>query len=83
MPTLLSYVLRWVAATTVSVVVLLEVPGAALIGWAWLGQAPRAASYPGLALLLLGVALVIISGRSTRRARIEPEPEAGVIAHEI
>jgi drug/metabolite transporter (DMT)-like permease len=35
------------------------VPGAALIGWLWLGQVPRPASWPGLVLLLVGVAVVV------------------------
>lgn len=64
-----SYALRRVAATTVSVMYLLEVPGAALIGWLWLGQLPPAASWPGLALLVAGVAVVI-------RARGRPAPPA-------
>lgn len=54
-----SYALRRVPATTVSVLYLLEVPGAALIGWLWLGQLPRVGSVPGLVLLLAGVALVV------------------------
>ncbi|WP_341718893.1 DMT family transporter [Micromonospora sp. FIMYZ51] len=64
-----SYALRRVSATTVSVLILLEVPGAALIGWAWLGQLPAPATLPGLALLLAGVALVVLSSaRTARRA---------------
>jgi drug/metabolite transporter (DMT)-like permease len=63
-----NYALRRVSATTVSVLILLEVPGAALLAWAWLGQVPRAATVPGLALLLAGVAVVIVGG-STRRRR--------------
>jgi drug/metabolite transporter (DMT)-like permease len=58
-----SYALRRVPATTVSVLTLLEVPGAALVAWAWLGQTPRLASVPGLVLLLVGVA-VVASGRT-------------------
>lgn len=54
-----SYALRRVPATTVSMLYLLEVPGAALIGWLWLGQLPRVESVPGLVLLLAGVALVV------------------------
>jgi drug/metabolite transporter (DMT)-like permease len=64
---LLNFSLRRVAATTVSVVVLLEVPGAALIGWIWLGQTPRAATLPGLALLLAGVVLVLLASRPRRQ----------------
>jgi drug/metabolite transporter (DMT)-like permease len=60
---LFSYSLRRISATTVSVVILLEVPGAALVAWAWLGQVPALSSLPGLALLLLGVAVVAIKDR--------------------
>ena len=35
-----SYALHRVSATTVSVLILLEVPGAALLAWLWLGQVP-------------------------------------------
>jgi drug/metabolite transporter (DMT)-like permease len=66
-----NYALKRVTATTVSVLILLEVPGAALIAWAWLGQVPRVAALPGLALLLAGVAVVIVGG-----ARRDREPSA-------
>jgi drug/metabolite transporter (DMT)-like permease len=58
-----NYALQRISATTVSVLVLLEVPGAALLAWAWLGQRPRAAALPGLALLIVGVAVVVLGGR--------------------
>lgn len=64
-----SYALRRVSATTVSVMYLLEVPGAALIGWLWLGQLPPAAAWPGLVLLVAGVAVVIQArGREDRKS---------------
>ncbi|QLQ39128.1 DMT family transporter [Micromonospora robiginosa] len=64
-----NYALHRVSATTVSVLILLEAPGAALIGWAWLGQLPRPLALPGLALLLAGVAVVVLGGaRAGRRA---------------
>ncbi|MFF5215457.1 DMT family transporter [Micromonospora sp. NPDC000442] len=64
-----SYALRRVPATTVSVLILLEAPGAALIGWAWLGQLPDPVTLPGLSLLLVGVAVVVLSSaRTARRA---------------
>jgi drug/metabolite transporter (DMT)-like permease len=65
---LINYALHRVPATTVSVLVLLEVPGAALIGWAWLGQLPRAGSVPGLVMLVLGVAVVLLG--AARRGRL-------------
>jgi drug/metabolite transporter (DMT)-like permease len=60
---LFSYALRRVAATTVAVLILLEVPGAGLLGWAWLGQVPRPAAVPGLLTLVAGVVVVVLAGR--------------------
>ncbi|MFI7608632.1 DMT family transporter [Micromonospora sp. NPDC049366] len=68
-----NYALRRVSATTVSVLILLEAPGAALIGWVWLGQLPRTLALPGLALLLVGVAVVVLGGARAGR-RTEPVP---------
>jgi drug/metabolite transporter (DMT)-like permease len=66
---LLAFALHRVSATTVSVLLLVEVPGAALLAWAWLGQKPTPASLPGLALLVAGVAVVVIGA-----ARRSPAP---------
>ncbi|MCW3816244.1 DMT family transporter [Micromonospora sp. DR5-3] len=68
-----NYALHRVSATTVSVLILLEAPGAALIAWVWLGQLPRPLALPGLALLLAGVAVVVLGGARAGR-RIEPVP---------
>jgi len=77
---LFNFAVKRVPATTISVLILLEVPGAALIGWAWLGQAPRLASLPGLALLMAGVVIVVLaSRRATTRPPLE-QPEANVIS---
>jgi drug/metabolite transporter (DMT)-like permease len=62
---LVNFALHRVSATTVSVLLLLEVPGAALLGWLWLGQVPGARSLPGLVLLMAGVAVVVLG--ATRR----------------
>ncbi|MBO4208933.1 DMT family transporter [Micromonospora echinofusca] len=74
-----NYVLHRMSATTVSVLTLLEAPGAALIAWLWLDQAPRPWALPGLGLLLVGVAVVLIGGaRAGRRtAAVAVPPEAG------
>ena len=69
-----SYALRRVSATTVSVVYLLEVPGAALIGWLWLDQLPAPAAWPGLVLVVAGVAVVI----RARGRHPGPPPVAGI-----
>ena len=62
-----NYALHRTSATTVSVLILLEVPGAALLAWAWLGQTPRVAALPGLALLVAGVAVVVLGDARGRR----------------
>jgi drug/metabolite transporter (DMT)-like permease len=59
-----NYALQHTSATTVSVLILLEVPGAAFLAWWWLGQVPRAESLPGLFLLVAGVAVVILGQAS-------------------
>ncbi|MEU8296466.1 DMT family transporter [Micromonospora sp. NPDC048909] len=73
-----NYALHRISATTVSVLILLEAPGAALIGWVWLGQLPRPLALPGLALLLAGVTVVIVGGaRAGRRTEPVPVPADG------
>jgi drug/metabolite transporter (DMT)-like permease len=56
---LFNRVLRNVSPTMVSLAILFEVPGAALIAAVWLHQTPHATAVPGLVLLFLGVALVV------------------------
>ena len=56
---LFNRVLRRVSPTMVSLAILFEVPGAALIAAVWLHQRPHAAAVPGLVLLLVGIGLVI------------------------
>jgi len=58
-----SYALHRITATTVSVLILLEVPGAALLAWLWLGQTPPLGSVPGLLLLMAGVVVVVLGSR--------------------
>jgi drug/metabolite transporter (DMT)-like permease len=67
-----NYALQRTSATTVSVLALLEVPGAALLAWVWLGQQPRPAALPGLLLLLTGVAVVILGAARAGRPAIDP-----------
>jgi len=67
-----NYALHRTSATTVSVLILLETPGAALLAWLWLGQAPQAAALPGIALLLTGVAVVVIGNARSRPALVPP-----------
>jgi drug/metabolite transporter (DMT)-like permease len=56
-----NLVLRTTSATVVSLVLLLEVPGAALIAAAALGQTPPVQAVPAALLLLVGLGIVISS----------------------
>jgi drug/metabolite transporter (DMT)-like permease len=69
---LLSYSLHEISATAVSVIVMLEVPGAALISWLWLGQSPAPLAWAGIALIVSGVIFVIL-GSPRKRLPVEPE----------
>jgi drug/metabolite transporter (DMT)-like permease len=61
--TLLNLVLSSVGPTMVSLVVLLEVPGALLFALVLLGQVPPLLALPGVALVVAGVALVVRASR--------------------
>jgi drug/metabolite transporter (DMT)-like permease len=65
---LFNVVLRTTSPTVVSLVLLLEVPGAAVIAAAWLGQVPPLAVLPAALLLLLGLGIVV----SARPQDVEP-----------
>jgi drug/metabolite transporter (DMT)-like permease len=65
---LFSYSLHSVSATTISVIALLEVPGAAVLAWLWLGQEPRASSVPGILMIISGVFVVIVGSSRRRRS---------------
>jgi drug/metabolite transporter (DMT)-like permease len=62
--TLINRVLHAINATTVSVVILFEVVGATLIAWWWFSETPPAGAYPAAALILAGVALVVLGSRA-------------------
>lgn len=59
---LINVVLRSASATFVSLAVLLEVPGAAVIAYFWLHQRPQIWAYPGLVLLFAGLIMVVRAG---------------------
>lgn len=75
--TVLNRTLRTAGPTTVSLAVLLEVPGASLVAWAWWGQAPPLAVLPGALLLLAGLAVVVVGG-GRRRAGGDASPQGSV-----
>lgn len=68
--TLMNKVLANSSATFVSLAILFEMPGAALVAAIWLGQTPPAAIYPAAALIIIGVVLVI---RSNPKSEIPME----------
>jgi drug/metabolite transporter (DMT)-like permease len=57
-----NYLLDRVRPVVVSLAILLEIPGAALIAAVFLGQLPPGGVFVGLALILAGMALVILNG---------------------
>ncbi len=72
---LFNRVLRTTSATVVSLAILFEVPGAAIIAGLTLGQTPPLAALPAALLLLGGLAIVVSSGSAVSP---EPGPEAAL-----
>ncbi|MGW5649884.1 DMT family transporter [Streptomyces humi] len=68
----LNFALGRAPATAVSVLLLLEAPVAALVAWLWLGQLPTGAAWPGLFMIMLGVAVVVVG--DARRAPAVTDP---------
>jgi len=68
---LFNRVLRTVSPTVVSLAILLEVPGAAVIAAVWLGQVPPLAALPAVALILLGIAITV-TGTGRAAGPLEP-----------
>jgi drug/metabolite transporter (DMT)-like permease len=63
--TIINHLLDRLSAQVVSLVLLTEVPGAALLAAVFIGQVPAAGVWIGLALVLAGLAIVV--GRPGRR----------------
>ncbi|WP_370152220.1 DMT family transporter [Streptacidiphilus sp. EB129] len=58
----LNFALGRTSATTMSVLLLLETPVAALAAWWFMGQGIKPATVPGLLLIIVGVTVVVTSG---------------------
>ena len=72
--TFLNAAVPVVGATPLSLAILLEIPGASLVAWVWLGQGPALAVLPGAVLVLVGLALVVRArGRARNEALVEAE----------
>jgi drug/metabolite transporter (DMT)-like permease len=68
-----NVVLRTTSATVVSLVLLLEIPGAGLIAAVTLGQVPPLAALPAAVLLLVGLGIVISSAGEEVEASVPTE----------
>jgi len=62
--TLMNMALRSLSATTISLAILLEMPGAVLIAWFWPGQQPPWQLFPAVFLIMVGLVIVINSTRA-------------------
>ena len=65
----MNHLLSVLGPLTVSTLILLEIPGAAILAALFLGQVVSIATYTGLAVILVGLALVI-------RGQAQPKIEA-------
>jgi drug/metabolite transporter (DMT)-like permease len=77
--TLFNRALKTTSPTVVSVVILLEVPIAALIAAVWLGQVPSIWALPGALLILAG--LVAISTAGAAAGAPQPDAAASGVRH--
>ncbi len=69
--TALNRAVKTAGPTVVSLVVLLEIPGAIFLAWIIWGQRPPPLTVPGVALLVLGLALVLDRGGARSRAKTQ------------
>lgn len=60
----MNMALRSLSATTISLAILLEMPGAVLIAWFWPGQQPPWQIFPAVVLIMTGLVIVISSTRA-------------------
>ena len=69
---LLNVVLRSTSPTVISLALLFEVPGAAVIAYLWLHQHPKASVWVGVVVLIAGLAVVV-------GTRGRPAPDGAVV----
>ena len=75
--TAFNHLLATMSPLLVSMIILLEIPGAALLAAAFLGETLPAGTYAGLAMILVGLAVVLLGQRGSRSARGAAEAHAG------
>jgi drug/metabolite transporter (DMT)-like permease len=67
--TMVNLVLRSISATTVSVAILFEILGSALLAWVFFDEVPPLSAVPAAVLIAAGIVLVVVgSGRSPAMA---------------
>ncbi|WP_026538028.1 DMT family transporter [Arthrobacter sp. 9MFCol3.1] len=64
-----NHLLATMSPLLVSMIILLEIPGAALLAAAFLDETLPAGTYVGLAMILVGLAVVVLGQRGSRAAR--------------
>ena len=64
--TMFNSVLKRVSPAVVSLIVFFEVPVSAIFAYLWLGQEPAFGVFPGIVLILIGCALVVLRTRPTQ-----------------
>jgi drug/metabolite transporter (DMT)-like permease len=74
--TAFNYLLATMSPLLVSMIILLEIPGAALLAAAFLGETLPAGTYAGLAMILVGLAVVVLGQRGSRSVRGTAEGRA-------
>lgn len=67
--TAFNYLLATMSPLLVSMIILLEIPGAALLAAAFLDETLPAGTNAGLAMILVGLAVVVLGQRGSRSAR--------------
>ncbi|WP_326808089.1 EamA family transporter [Streptomyces sp. NBC_01775] len=77
----MNFALGRTSATTMSVLLLLEAPVAALTAWWLLGQHIEIATLPGLLLIIVGVMVVVTSGGGERAAAEEAGQLPGTLPY--
>ncbi|MCC3268857.1 DMT family transporter [Arthrobacter gengyunqii] len=70
-----NHLLAVISPLVVSMIILLEIPGAAILAAVFLGEQLPAGTYGGLVLILCGLA-VVVTGQGRRAARTEILPPA-------
>ncbi|KQR00352.1 hypothetical protein ASF72_16000 [Arthrobacter sp. Leaf141] len=73
--TAFNHLLATMSPLLVSMIILLEIPGAALLAAVFLSEQLPAGTYAGLALIMVGLAIVVLGQKSSRNAgKTDQEP---------